>query len=76
MNRNINNTNMNLNDNYNYNNTTHTTDLETNKEETIKHHRTRFIIYLVLWLCSTPLIFFSTFLGGLIGAIGGVQGAI
>ena len=65
--------NTNINDMYS---NTNTTDLENNKEEIIKHHPTRFIIYLVLWLCSTPFIFASTFLGGLIGSIGGISGAI
>jgi len=46
---------------------------EREREEIKKSHRTKFIIYLALWLGSGFIIAFSTILGALIG---GVWGAV
>ena len=46
---------------------------EREREEIKKSHRTKFIIYLALWLGSGFIIGFSTILGALIG---GVWGAV
>jgi hypothetical protein len=56
----------------------HTADLSEleDKEAKIKHHRTRFIIYLVLSIFSSFIIGFSTLLGGLVGSIFGVGGIV
>lgn len=46
------------------------------KNENKKYHLTRFVIYLAIFMLSGILIPFSTVVGGLIGSMFGVKGAV